>query len=118
MALNLIDLVPQNETIDDEALLEHFLDFVESRKLTLYPAQEQAILELYTGRNVILNTPTGSGKSTMLQAVGLLEGGFGGSIAIAGTEASALPSDGRTRVRREHLGFVYQFHHLLPDFNA
>lgn len=54
----------------------------------------------------------------MLQAVGLLEGGFKGSIAIAGTEASDLPSDGRTRLRREHLGFVYQFHHLLPDFNA
>ena len=69
MALNLIDLVPQNETVDDEALLEHFLDFVESRKLTLYPAQEQAILELYTGRNVILNTPTGSGKSLVAEGL-------------------------------------------------
>jgi lipoprotein-releasing system ATP-binding protein len=54
----------------------------------------------------------------MLQAVGLLEGGFGGKIEIAGIDASALPTDGRTKVRREHLGFVYQFHHLLPDFNA
>jgi lipoprotein-releasing system ATP-binding protein len=54
----------------------------------------------------------------MLQAVGLLEGGFSGSIAIAGVEAAALPSDGRTALRREHLGFVYQFHHLLPDFSA
>lgn len=75
-------------------------------------------LEIAPGEIVALLGPSGSGKSTMLQAVGLLEGGFGGSIAIAGTEASALPSDGRTRVRREHLGFVYQFHHLLPDFNA
>ncbi|MFT5088789.1 MAG: superfamily II RNA helicase [Planctomycetota bacterium] len=69
MALNLTELLPQGEVLDDEALLELFLDFVESHKLTLYPAQEQAILELYTGRNVILNTPTGSGKS--LVATGL-----------------------------------------------
>ncbi len=70
------------------------------------------------GEIVALLGPSGSGKSTMLQAVGLLEGGFGGSITIAGTEASKLPSDGRTELRRNHLGFVYQFHHLLPDFNA
>jgi lipoprotein-releasing system ATP-binding protein len=54
----------------------------------------------------------------MLQAVGLLEGGFGGRIEIAGTDASQLPSSDRTSLRRNHLGFVYQFHHLLPDFNA
>jgi len=62
--------------------------------------------------------PSGSGKSTLLQAVGLLEGGFEGSIRIAGTEASALDNDGRTVLRRDALGFVYQFHHLLPDFDA
>jgi lipoprotein-releasing system ATP-binding protein len=62
--------------------------------------------------------PSGSGKSTLLQAVGLLEGGFEGSIRIAGEEASRLDNDGRTRVRRDSLGFVYQFHHLLPDFTA
>ena len=54
----------------------------------------------------------------MLQAVGLLEGGFEGGIAIAGEEAEKMPPDQRTRMRREHLGFVYQFHHLLPDFSA
>jgi len=69
MALNLTELLPQDEALDDDTLLERFLDFVESRNLTLYPAQEQAILELYTGRSVILNTPTGSGKS--LVATGL-----------------------------------------------
>jgi lipoprotein-releasing system ATP-binding protein len=62
--------------------------------------------------------PSGSGKSTLLQAVGLLEGGFDGSIAISGEEAAQLDNDGRTRLRRDALGFVYQFHHLLPDFNA
>ena len=70
------------------------------------------------GEIVALLGPSGSGKSTLLQAVGLLEGGFSGSIKIAGTEASKLDAHGRTLVRRDQLGFVYQFHHLLPDFNA
>ncbi len=75
-------------------------------------------LDIMPGEIVALLGPSGSGKSTMLQAVGLLEGGFEGSIAIAGEAAEKLASDQRTRIRREHLGFVYQFHHLLPDFNA
>ncbi|MBL8235641.1 MAG: ATP-binding cassette domain-containing protein, partial [Bryobacterales bacterium] len=58
------------------------------------------------------------GKSTMLQAVGLLEGGFGGEITLAGTRADQSDSHARTILRRDHLGFVYQFHHLLPDFDA
>jgi lipoprotein-releasing system ATP-binding protein len=70
------------------------------------------------GEIVALLGPSGSGKSTLLQAVGLLEGGFGGSIRIAGEEAARLDAHGRTMVRRDYLGFVYQFHHLLPDFNA
>jgi lipoprotein-releasing system ATP-binding protein len=70
------------------------------------------------GEIVALLGPSGSGKSTMLQAVGLLEGGFEGSIRIAGAEVAQLDNDGRTRVRRDMLGFVYQFHHLLPDFSA
>jgi lipoprotein-releasing system ATP-binding protein len=75
-------------------------------------------LEIMPGEIVALLGPSGSGKSTMLQAVGLLEGGFGGQIEICGIKAGALASDGRTALRRNHLGFVYQFHHLLPDFNA
>ena len=70
------------------------------------------------GEIVALLGPSGSGKSTMLQAIGLLEGGFGGRIEIAGTDATRLDGDARTALRRDHLGFVYQFHHLLPDFTA
>ena len=75
-------------------------------------------LEILPGELVALLGPSGTGKSTMLQAVGLLEGGFGGRIEIAGTDATSLPSGDRTALRRNHLGFVYQFHHLLPDFSA
>ncbi|WP_206238547.1 ABC transporter ATP-binding protein [Novosphingobium terrae] len=75
-------------------------------------------LTIAPGQIVALLGPSGSGKSTMLQAVGLLEGGFGGKIEIAGKDASAMNADARTVLRRDHLGFVYQFHHLLPDFSA
>lgn len=75
-------------------------------------------LSLAPGEIVALLGPSGSGKSTLLQAVGLLEGGFEGHIAIDGVAAEALSNEGRTAMRRDKLGFIYQFHHLLPDFTA
>ncbi len=75
-------------------------------------------LAIGKGELVALLGPSGSGKSTLLQAIGLLEGGFSGSIKLDGEEVSAAGVDRQTDIRRQKLGFVYQFHHLLPDFDA
>jgi lipoprotein-releasing system ATP-binding protein len=75
-------------------------------------------LAIAEGELVALLGPSGTGKSTLLQALGLLEGGFDGSIKIDGEETHSLGPDRCTVIRREKLGFVYQFHHLLPDFDA
>lgn len=65
----LFSRLPARAELSDELLLERFLDFVKERRVELYPAQEEAILELYSGKNVVLNTPTGSGKSLVALAL-------------------------------------------------
>ncbi|MBI5384671.1 MAG: DUF3516 domain-containing protein [Verrucomicrobia bacterium] len=69
MATTLYELLPREDRITSDLLLGKFLDYVEGRRLTLYPAQEEAVLELFEEKNVILNTPTGSGKSLVAMAL-------------------------------------------------
>ena len=75
-------------------------------------------LTLNRGELVGLVGPSGSGKSTLLHTAGLLERAEGGEVLLDGEEVLKLSDSVRTRLRREKLGFVYQFHHLLPEFNA
>jgi superfamily II DNA or RNA helicase len=69
VATTLYDLLPRDDDLSSDNLLGRFLEHVASRRLTLYPAQEEAILELFEEKNVILNTPTGSGKSLVASAL-------------------------------------------------
>lgn len=69
MSVTLYDLIPRDEGLSNDVLLGRFLEYVDSKQLQLYPAQENAILELFEEKNVILNTPTGSGKSLVAAAV-------------------------------------------------
>jgi superfamily II RNA helicase len=67
--VTLYDLLPRGDDQGNDYLLGRFLEYVEARRLRLYPAQEEAVLELFEGKNVILNTPTGSGKSLVAAAL-------------------------------------------------
>jgi lipoprotein-releasing system ATP-binding protein len=77
-----------------------------------------ADLTIRAGEIVALVGPSGSGKSTLLQIAGLLERPDEGEVFLAGEPASGLGDKGRTLMRRRFLGFVYQYHHLLPEFSA
>ncbi len=70
------------------------------------------------GEIVALVGPSGAGKSSLLHIAGLLEAPTGGEVFIAGQNCTELDDRARTRVRRIGIGFVYQFHHLLPEFTA
>ena len=75
-------------------------------------------LVLRAGEIVALVGPSGAGKSTMLHIAGLLERPDGGAVLIGGEDCGSLSDDRRTMLRRAEIGFVYQFHHLLPEFSA
>ena len=75
-------------------------------------------LDLFGGEIVGLIGPSGSGKSSLLHAAGLLERPNGGQVWIGGKDCSKLSDNGRTKVRLHGVGFVYQFHHLLPELTA
>jgi lipoprotein-releasing system ATP-binding protein len=86
---------------------EGTLDVFHNLELTLRP-----------GEVVALVGPSGAGKSSLLHMAGLLEAPTSGEIYIAGSAASKLDDGQRTRIRRDMIGFVYQAHHLLPEFTA
>jgi len=77
-----------------------------------------ADLTLRGGEIVALVAPSGAGKSTLLHLAGLLEMPDGGSVFVDGVDAGVLPDAARTAIRRDTIGFVYQFHHLLGEFTA
>ena len=77
-----------------------------------------ADLALWPGQSVALVGPSGAGKSTLLHLAGLLEHPDSGEVYIAGQATANLPDAERTRIRRTDIGFVYQSHHLLPEFTA
>jgi len=77
-----------------------------------------ANLSVYPGETVALVAPSGAGKSTVLHIAGLLEAPDGGEVEIGGQPTGKLGDAERTAIRRLQIGFVYQFHHLLPEFSA
>ncbi len=82
------------------------------------PVLREADLVLRPGEIVALVAPSGTGKSTLLHLAGLLERPDSGAVLVDGRDAGALPDPARTAIRRDAIGFVYQFHHLLGEFTA
>ncbi|HVB66736.1 MAG TPA: ABC transporter ATP-binding protein [Acetobacteraceae bacterium] len=82
------------------------------------PVLREVDLTLAAGEIVALVAPSGAGKSTLLHLAGLLEKPDGGAVIVDGRDAGALSDAERTAIRRDTIGFVYQFHHLLAEFSA
>jgi lipoprotein-releasing system ATP-binding protein len=85
---------------------------------TIIEVLNGADLALWPGQSVALIAPSGAGKSTLLHLAGLLETPDAGEVHIAGAATAKMSDDQRTALRRSEIGFVYQFHHLLPEFSA
>ncbi|ABR59775.1 ATP-binding cassette domain-containing protein [Sinorhizobium medicae] len=85
---------------------------------TFLPILKGADLTLRSGETVALVAPSGTGKSTLLHIAGLLEHPDEGEVLVNGASCNGLSDDRRTAIRRNEIGFVYQFHHLLPEFSA
>ncbi len=101
-------------------------DVLTLKNITRLYQEGEGQLEVFSGLNmnlaageiVALVGPSGAGKSSLLHIAGLLEAPSSGEIVIGGQAVSGLPEQDRTRIRRDMIGFVYQAHHLLPEFDA
>jgi lipoprotein-releasing system ATP-binding protein len=101
-------------------------DILRLENVTRHYREGEGQLEVFSGLNMALQPgevvalvgPSGTGKSSLLHMAGLLEAPTSGEIYIEGVAASKLPDAERTRIRRDKIGFVYQAHHLLPEFDA
>ena len=106
-------MMAQSPVIELKGVERHYQQG--ERRLVILSGAEFA---LKRGEMVALVAPSGSGKSTLLHTAGLLERPDGGDVFIGGRACGKLGDDARTAIRRNEIGFVYQFHHLLPEFSA
>jgi lipoprotein-releasing system ATP-binding protein len=109
---------PLAEDEDAPVLLLHGISRAYSQGSVPLEVLKNAELALWPGQSVALVAPSGAGKSTLLHVAGLLEQPDAGEVYIDKVPTSRLPDSERTRIRRTDIGFVYQFHHLLPEFSA
>lgn len=111
--------LPVNDLSQDRAILR-----LEDLRRSFHQGEraikvlDGAFAEIYPGQAVALVGPSGAGKSTLLHIAGLLETPDSGRVIINGRDCAGLSDAGRTRIRRTEMGFIYQFHQLLPEFSA
>jgi len=103
---------------DDPILFLHQIERTYRQGTNTLRILQKADLAVWPGESVALVAPSGTGKSTLLHIAGMLEHQDAGEVYIDGAPTSPLPDSERTRIRRTDIGFVYQAHHLLPEFTA
>ena len=107
-----------NEAASPPALWLENIERRYGRGETVIEVLSGADLALWPGQSVALIAPSGAGKSTLLHLAGLLETPDAGEVHVGGAATAKMSDDQRTALRRTEIGFVYQFHHLLPEFSA